>query len=154
MPTCASETRGALWTDEGELSGDEPRQLADPENLVGCVVVDHGRLGAQPGANLAPVERRWAPVGSACSVRPILVVSRPELSSLSQVRVGDNGLQTCYSIRACPLTGILLRPEDTKYHRGPFEDYADAVMNLCQATTGTNLNGLSYLRLKHKYKIQ
>ena len=49
MPTCASEARGAFWTDEGELTGDEPRQLADPEGSMGRGVVGHGRLSAQQG---------------------------------------------------------------------------------------------------------
>jgi len=49
VPTCASEARGAFWTDEGELTGDEPRQFVDPENSMGRGVVDHGRLNAQAG---------------------------------------------------------------------------------------------------------
>ena len=42
MPTHTSEVYNAFLTDDEELTGDDPRQCADPENVMGGVVVDHG----------------------------------------------------------------------------------------------------------------
>ena len=42
VPTRASEAHGTFPADGDELTGDEPRQFADPENAAGCAVVCHG----------------------------------------------------------------------------------------------------------------
>jgi len=42
VPRRAGETRGALSAGEDELTGDEPRQLADLKNAAGRAVVYHG----------------------------------------------------------------------------------------------------------------
>ena len=34
VPTRTGEVHGALWTDRDELTGDEPRQFTDLENVV------------------------------------------------------------------------------------------------------------------------
>lgn len=55
-PTCTSEIYGALLADEDEITGDESRQLANLENAVGRVVMDHGSSWVHT-RSLAPV--RW-----------------------------------------------------------------------------------------------
>jgi len=38
------------------MAGDYPRQFADPENTMGCAVVDHGVLRIEPGCGLSACE--------------------------------------------------------------------------------------------------
>ena len=41
-PAYTSEIKGALPAYKGQLTGDEPRQLYDPENTVRRALIDHG----------------------------------------------------------------------------------------------------------------
>ena len=61
-PTYASEVQGAPWADEGELTGDEARQFANPKNSRGRAVVDHGGSNAETRQKPAPGGDRNGPV--------------------------------------------------------------------------------------------
>jgi len=94
VPTRASEARSAFWTDEDEVTGDEARQFTNPENSMGCAVVDHGRSSAETDVNLAPVKRGGRISGLDGSVS-VVVVDHPGATRLLKAR--DNIAAVCTS---------------------------------------------------------